>query len=128
MVSVLSLYSWEVTVWKPMAGPPERTSNLMPMSLPCEYSSPETRFLPASIDGFGPRSWYSPPCSDSGFQSVWMETVSGHTPFSVAGVALAEPAALPEAIALPEAAAPDIAALAAGTLDAAAELATAEAG
>src|ERR1700712_2489420 len=74
---LVSAYSWLVTVWKPMAGPPERISRLTPVGAPLAYNGPETDFLLASMTGFGPSIWYRWPCSASGFQSVWMTTVEG---------------------------------------------------
>src|ERR1700755_1903957 len=73
-----SAYSCDVTVWKPIAGPPARISSFTPVSTPpCATSSPVTDFLPVSNFGFGPSSWYWPPCSDSGFQSDCRTTVLG---------------------------------------------------
>ena len=44
----MSRYIWAVTVWKPMAGPPERTSSFTPVSLPLLSTSvPLTDFLSA---------------------------------------------------------------------------------
>ena len=45
-------------------------------------SSPVTVFLSVSTLGFGPSSWYSPPCSASGFQSVCTIDGAGQTPAS----------------------------------------------
>ncbi len=44
----LSRYIWALVCWKPMAGPPARTSILTPVSLPWVTSGPVTRFLSAS--------------------------------------------------------------------------------
>src|SRR3954469_22444963 len=63
-----------------MNGPPERTCTCTPVSTPDAISGPVTVPASASIVGSGPISSYSQPCSASGFQSVWMEMVAGHTP------------------------------------------------
>src|SRR3954454_17542946 len=89
---VLSRYICALTVWNPIAGPPARISTLTPVSAPPAINVPVTFFFPASIFGFGPTSWYSAPCSASGFQSVWITTVLGQTSFR-----LAPAAALPDA-------------------------------
>src|SRR5438552_11829070 len=73
-----SLYSCEVTVWNPIAGPPARISSLTPVSTPpWAMSSPVTDLVLALIAGLGPSSSYWPPCSDSGFQSVCSTIVDG---------------------------------------------------
>src|SRR6188472_461112 len=63
-----------------MNGPPERTCICTPVSTPEATSGPVTVPASASITGSSPISWYSQPCSASGFQSVWIEMVAGHTP------------------------------------------------
>src|ERR1700761_9465802 len=44
---------------------------------PCATSSPVTSLALALIVGSGPTSWYCPPCSASGFQSVCSTIVDG---------------------------------------------------
>src|SRR5262245_4145185 len=66
-----------------MAGPPTRIWIFTPVSTPpLATSGAVTALVFVSTSGFGPTSWYSPPCSASGFQSVCTITVSGQTPAS----------------------------------------------
>src|ERR1700761_3769741 len=72
---------------------------------PCATSSPVTSLALALIVGSGPTSWYCPPCSASGFQSVCSTIVDGQPAafrLSAAGTAPAPPVAarLPEAVGL----------------------------
>src|SRR5262249_9229698 len=78
-----------------MAGPPVRSSIFTPVSVPPDISGPVTVFLLASMVGLAPTSSYSAPCSASGNQSVWIEIVSGHTPFRFVSSLAPPPAAPP---------------------------------
>src|SRR6266545_2646271 len=75
--------SWYISaaaVWKPTAGPPARSSSRTPVLLPWTTSGPVTRLCAASMLAPGPRSWYTAPCSDCGYQLVCTTTGSGQTP------------------------------------------------
>src|SRR5215472_6226746 len=74
-----SRYIWAETCWKPIAGPPERTSRRTPVSRPDATSSADTRFCDASTDGLAPSSRYRPACSACGYQFIWTTIVDGHT-------------------------------------------------
>jgi hypothetical protein len=52
-----SVYSCDVTVWKPIAGPPERISISTPVSTPPATSGPRTRTPSVSIVGSSPTIW-----------------------------------------------------------------------
>src|SRR5262245_30656092 len=74
-----SRYICADTCWKPIAGPPDRTSSLIPVSRSEAISSPVTRFFSESTAGAAPRRRYSPACSACGNQFIWTTTVDGHT-------------------------------------------------
>ena len=52
-----SWYICEVTLWNPMAGPPERISTFTPVSTPDAISGPDTSFLSALMTGLAPTIW-----------------------------------------------------------------------
>src|SRR6266508_3571071 len=77
-----SAYIWAVACWKPIAGPPARSSRLTPVFLPPAVKGAVTRFFPASISGFGPRRAYRAPNDSAvGSHDVWTTIGLGHTPF-----------------------------------------------
>src|SRR4051812_32258291 len=73
------------TGWKPVLGPPVRTSMSMPVSTPPATSEPFTFLALVSIVLSGPTRLYAPPCSASGCQSSCTTTVGGHTPLRFCG-------------------------------------------
>src|SRR6266545_2963182 len=90
--------SWYISaaaVWKPTAGPPARSSSRTPVLLPWTTSGPVTRLCAASMLAPGPRSWYTAPCSDWGYQLVCTTTGSGQTPLRFRDLLAAGGAAAP---------------------------------
>ena len=78
-----SAYSWALTCWKPIAGPPKRISS--------SHAGRRGRRRPAGPSpssrssrtvGFSPSIWKYAPYSASANQSVCTTTGSGHTPAS----------------------------------------------
>ena len=64
-----SRYMSAGTVWKPVLGPPERTSMSTPVSTPWATSEPFTELVLVSTVLSGPTRAYIAPCSASGCQS-----------------------------------------------------------
>src|SRR5829696_8828168 len=111
-----SAYCCTDTAWKPMAGPPVRTSMSTPISSPPATRGPVTTLASVSTVYPSPTISYSAPCSDSGNQSVWITIGSGQT---AASPSPAGPEPVAEAVSdgcVPASAVPVVAPVAAGSV------------